>query len=421
MAARTLDGVPIAAARPTPGNERVTALDALRGFALAGVLFANLPLFAGHPYMSDQQLAALPSAGLDAVVHTGMRWLVEDKFMGLFAVLFGAGAALQLARARARGTSGLRLHLRRLGWLLAIGSLHGWLLWSYDVLRFYALWGLLLPLFDRLRSRALVASSLVAGVVVPVVWRGVVVALAQQAPLSAVQTPRPRVLEAFAGGDYLDVLAANWAFDWHLTFSPTQGAYQATILGRMLLGLWLGRRLLAGGLPGPARLRALVLVCLPLGLLGSAVDAGLLALPRTIWRALPVEVGTLCLTLAWLALFLAAWRSPAGWRALSQLAPVGRMSLTNYLSQTAFGLWLFYGFLPGPGLMGEVGAAALVPIWAALFTVQVAISHLWLRRFAFGPMEWLWRSLTYATPQPWRLTDRDAPPVGAAASTSSPG
>ncbi len=415
MGARALD-LSQTVAQPTPGTERVTALDALRGFALAGVLFANLPLFAGHPYMTDAQLAALPTANIDSVAHTAMRWLVENKFIGLFALLFGVGAALQLARARARGARGLRLHLRRLGWLFAIGSLHGWLLWSFDVLRFYALLGLLLPLFDRLRSRALLAASLVVGVVVPIVWRGVAVALAP-----AEQTPHG-VFQSFAAGDYLDVLAANWAFDWHLTFSPTQGAYQATVLGRMLLGLWLGRKLLDSGLPAPSRLRTMALACLAPGLVGSAVFADLLEFPHPVWRALPVEVGTLCLTLAWSALFLAAWQSRAAGSTLALLAPVGRMSLTNYLLQTAFGLWLFYGFLPGPGLMGRVGAAALVPIWAAVFGAQAALSRLWLRYFTFGPAEWLWRSLTYGVPQPWRVRRGTASsPPGPATVTSSPG
>jgi uncharacterized protein len=420
MAHRRVEVLP--ADQPTPASERVVALDALRGFALAGVLFANLPLFAGHPYMTEAQLAALPTATADSAVGAAMRWLVEDKFMSLFAVLFGIGATMQLARAEARGTRGLRSYLRRLGWLLAIGSVHGWLFWSFDILRFYALWGLLLPWLDRLRSRALLAASLLFGLVVPVVWRGVVVAMSPAASPPAAEVPRSHLFEAFAGGDYLDVLAANWTFDWQLTTSATQGAYQATILGRMLLGLWLGRRLLTAGLPTRSRLRAVALVGLPLGLLGSAVYADLLEVPRTFWRAVPVEIGTLCLTLAWLALFLTAWQTPAGGRVLAHLAPVGRMSLTNYLLQTALGLWLFYGFLPGPGLMGEVGAAALVPIWAALFAVQVVGSRLWLRHFAFGPVEWLWRSLTYGTAQPWRPARPPEPPiVGAASATSSRG
>jgi uncharacterized protein len=213
------------------------------------------------------------------------------------------------------------------------------------------------------------------------------------------------VLAAFAGGGYAETVAANWAYDWYLTLSPTQGAYQAAVLGRILIGLWLARRLLAAGVPRPAGLARAALWLLPIGLAGSAVHAGLLEVSReTPWRPLVVEAGTLALTLAYLALFLAAWGSGGrARRALTPLVPVGRMSLTNYLLQTAFGVWLFYGFPPGPGLMGQVGAAALVPIWATVYASQVALSHLWLRRFAFGPAEWLWRALTYGALQPWRL------------------
>ena len=400
--------------RPTPRADRIAALDAVRGFALAGVLFANLPLFAGHPYMTGAQLAALPTAALDTLAHAAMQLLVEDKFMGLFALLFGVGAALQLARARAQGAAGVRLHVRRMAWLFAIGSVHGWLFWSFDILRFYALWGLLLPLFDRLRPRALLAWGLLAGVAVPAAWRAAVAALAPAAPLSSVQVPRPRLLEAFAAGDYLEALAANWAFDWQLTLSPTQGAYQAGVLGRMLLGVWLGRRLLETGLPARGTLLRGIAWTLPLGLAGSAVYAGLLGpRPGTIWRALPVEIGTLALTISYLAAALVVWQSRPAGRPLALLVPVGRMSLTNYLLQTAFGLWLFYGYLPGPGLMGRLGAAALVPLWAAVFAAQVALSHAWLHRFAFGPVEWLWRSLAYGRPQPWRLPAAAAPANGA--------
>jgi uncharacterized protein len=263
-------------------------------------------------------------------------------------------------------------------------------------------------LFDRLRDRALLLSALGLGVVLPGVWRAAGIAL------GASRGTKPDVLAAFATGDFADSVAANWAFDWYLTLGPTQVAYQGAVLGRILLGLWLSRRLLAAGMPSRANLVGAALCLLPVGLVGSAVFAGLLEVAReTVWRPLVVEAGTLALTLACLALFLAAWATRRLARALVPLAAVGRMSLTNYLLQTAFGLWLFYAFMPGPGLMGRLGAAALVPVWAAVFAAQVALSHLWLRRFAFGPAEWLWRSLAYGRLQPWRLPAAAAPAQGA--------
>ena len=180
----------------------------------------------------------------------------------------------------------------------------------------------------------------------------------------------------------------------------------------MLLGLWLARWLTGGHLAARrAALRRLALVALPVGLAGSAVFAGLVEPPAgPVWRTLFAETDVLAFTLGYLALVLLAAGTPAGARLLAPLAAVGRMSFTSYLLQTAFGLWLFYGFLPGPGLIGEVGMAALVPLWAAVFAAQVAFSGVWLRHFAFGPAEWLWRSLTYRRRQPWR-----APAAGTAA------
>ena len=401
--ADTADSLPRGAADgPVREDERIPWIDVVRGFALAGILLANLPLFAGHPYMTAAQRDALPTAEGDHVVGTAVTWLVEDKFMGLFSLLFGVGAALQIARGRARGETGARRYLRRLAWLFAIGAVHGWLAWSWEVLRFYALWGLLLPLCARLRPRPLLALALAAAVVVPAAWRTAlaVLGVAEEGP--AVDALRAEVLAAFAHGDYVAVVAANWAWDWHLTLSPALGPYQVALFGRMLVGFSLGLWLVRGNDPRPL-LRRLLPWCLVAGLAGCAVQAGLVPLPPgTAWRSWPVMVGTLALTLAFLGAVVLALDTGRGRRWLGLLAPVGRMSFTNYLAHTVVGLWLFYGFLPGPGLEGKVGFAALLPLWAAIYGVQVAFSHWWLRRFAIGPCEWVWRSLTYGRLQPWR-------------------
>ena len=395
--------------RPTQGGERLAALDGLRGFALAGVLLANLPLFAGDPYMSDAERLALPTARWDATVGYLLELLVENKFMGLFAILFGVGTALQLERARAAGDLAYRRYWRRLGALLAIGLVHGWLAWCWDILRFYALWGALLPWFARRRQRSVLAAALVVGAVIPALWYGWWVD--PRAPALALPAA---TLAAFAHGSYLEVLAANWAYDWHLTLSPTQGAYQAGVFGRILFGLWLGHWLSRHGTPSPALLRRVALWTLPCGLMGSLLHA---SPPRLGdgggWVAVAVEAGTWSLTLFYLSAVPLVFHGRWGGRWLAVLAPVGRMSLSNYLVQTLAGLWLFYGFLPGPGLIGEVGIAALVPIWLAVFALQVVASCLWLRRFSFGPCEWLWRWATYGAPPPWRRPLAATPAAGA--------
>ncbi|MCA1637794.1 MAG: DUF418 domain-containing protein [Acidobacteria bacterium] len=89
-------------------------------------------------------------------------------------------------------------------------------------------------------------------------------------------------------------------------------------------------------------------------------------------------------------------------------APVGRMALTCFLLQTLFGLWLFYGFMPGPNLMGKIGPLWLILVWVSGYVIQVWFASFWLRHFRFGPAEWLWRSLTYWKIQPLRLAARSA-------------
>ena len=89
-------------------------------------------------------------------------------------------------------------------------------------------------------------------------------------------------------------------------------------------------------------------------------------------------------------------------RAVRALAPLGQMALSWYLMQTLFGIWMFYGFAPGPHLMGRIGAAWIAVIWLVGYGVQVGLANVWMRRFRFGPAEWLWRSLTYWRAQTFR-------------------
>jgi uncharacterized protein len=110
----------------------------------------------------------------------------------------------------------------------------------------------------------------------------------------------------------------------------------------------------------------------------------------------------LALACAYAAGFALLFQRPRWQRILQAFSPVGRMALTNYLLQTVIALWLFYGYMPGPGWSGQVGPVGLVPILIGVFGAQIVFSAWWLRRYRFGPMEWLWRSLTYGRPQPMR-------------------
>jgi uncharacterized protein len=123
----------------------------------------------------------------------------------------------------------------------------------------------------------------------------------------------------------------------------------------------------------------------------------------TLWIA---DAGLVALSGVYVAAIALLLGRPAWHRWLALLAPVGRMALTNYLAHSLVYVALFYGYGSGPGLLGKVGAAFCLLVAVPVFAAQIAFSRWWLSRFRFGPMEWLWRSLTYGVPQPMVLPAR---------------
>lgn len=388
------------------GAGRLAFIDALRGFALFGVFWANLPIFAGLAYMNDEQRTAVFASPLDGFAQFFELFFIENKFMGLFSTLFGISFWLFLSRVTSRGVSATPLFYRRIVWLFAIGLAHGWLLWSFDILRFYALWAVLLPLVVRTPPGRLLAMAVGCAVMAPALVAGAQVWTS--VPADAPVDCDALALAAFTTGRYRDVLAANWAYDWYQTLSVGQIAYQVAVFGRLLLGLYIARTLDLGRLEahGPL-LRRVLLAGAVVGTIGNSVFAwNLLSGPAAtpalaVVRRFVVESGHLGFTLAYASGLALAFQVPRWRRVLGWLAPVGRMALTWYLFQTLLGIWLFYGFARGPALMGQVAPAALVGICLLGFVAQALVARVWLTRFRFGPAEWLWRTLTYWNVQPF--------------------
>lgn len=387
-----------------PTVERLPFIDALRGFALFGVFGANLMIFSGFTYMTEEQKTAVSTTAWDRIVYGLELFFVENKFIGLFSILFGISFWLFLDRARAHGGSATSLFYRRIGWLFLFGALHGWLLWCFDVLRFYALWAVFLPLFVRMPLRRLLVVALSTAVLAAAVIAGVRGWMVR--PADAGPAYDALALAAFSTGDYSEVLSANWKYDWYLTNSIGQVAYQLAIFGRLLLGLYAARALDLANLDRHrAALNTLLFAGTIVGVTGNTVFAGhFLADARgfllPFLRRLVVESGYLGLTLAFASGLALLFMKPRWRRAVRLLVPLGRMALTSYLIQTVLGIWLFYAFAPGPHLMGKIGPAWIALLCVVGYLVQVGLAHAWMRRFRFGPAEWLWRTLTYWQVQP---------------------
>lgn len=387
--------------QPTDGVGRLEVLDALRGFALFGILLANILYWSGWVLGTDAQRIAWAGVDAQAWQYRFHHLFVDGKFYTVFSLLFGAGFALQLDRLVRRGQDGLRIYRRRVLVLLAFGLVHSFVVWDGDILTLYALLGLALPLFRQWSERSLLVVAALLVFVVPPVGASVVDAFGWPADAGAIGLSL-RIAEAL-GADTRPESVLDWVgredlrgwlawvssgplYSWGLRLESWR---IPKVLGIMLLGMAVGRRLADGRLPADRTLlRKVALAGLAVGLPASLAYALRPGLGQTDWSS---QLGTLPLALAYAALFALAW--PWMRRALAPLAAVGRMALTNYLTHSFVGVIVFYGI--GFGLVGQLSLVQIHGFAIALFLLQCAFSQWWLRRHAQGPMEALWRRLTY--------------------------
>jgi uncharacterized protein len=394
------------AARAQPASDRLAVVDALRGFALCGVLLANILYWSGWGMFTEAQRVALAGAAMSQWQWRLHHLLVDGKFYTLFSLLFGAGFALMLERLTRRGHDGLRIYRRRVLVLLGFGIVHCYLVWDGDILMLYALLGLLLPLFHRMRDASLLVAAFLLVFVVP--FAGVALFRTFGWPpdlglyqlsfriggsFGIDQSPAgvlPWMQRTDFNGWLAWILSGPW-FSWGLRLETWR---IPKVLGIMLLGLWVGRRLAAGTLLDDRKLQWQVLaVGTVIGLPASAVYAWTPGLGQSSWPSL---LGTVPLGLAYAAAFVLAWPHARRWLGVFE-AP-GRMALTNYLTHSVLGVVLFYGI--GFGLVGRISIPATYAYATCLFGAQVVFSRWWLARHAQGPMEALWRRLTYGRPVP---------------------
>jgi uncharacterized protein len=399
---------------------RIVAVDALRGFALLGIVIVH---------MVEQYLAAPPPGAwkdfgvfstADRVAQ-GVDWLLfVGKFFPIFALLFGVSFVIQTQRAAARGLPYSARFVWRLIVLLGLGLCHH-ALYRGDILSIYALLGLPLVLFVRASDRVLLGTALLLALGVP---RALTLAWgAATGASSAVAIPGGPELDAYfaalQSGDLRELawrnLREGFAFKMDIQLGVFGRGYQTFAL--FLAGLYLARHgwheTLADRRP---QLRRIVRCGLGMSVAAALLLAGVGALlgapssPEAITRVQAFAFLTLldlfnlglagALAAGFLLLHLR--QRPGRW--LGRLAPVGQTALTVYVCQSVIGTWLLYGH--GLGLVGRIGAATAMGLAIVLFAVQMVIAPVWLQYFRYGPLEWLWRSITNLQAAPVRAARR---------------
>ncbi len=401
--------------RPTPiqTSDRADILDIVRGFALFGILVINIIGFSGYNFFTAEMKQQIVTYPVDKYLSAILTALAEGKFYSIFSLLFGIGFSIIFMRLKAKGISPFSIFYRRLFYLLVFGLIHIYFLWEGDILILYAVLGMLLPLFTNVSDRRLLL-------------------LAVLLILSPIVIDAAKVYFDYRPGEWLENYASSiderngvplddgyrrylyspgsgwvefWNWQQSAMFYRFSGLLEDNripkVLGMFLLGYMAGRNEVYNNISKYGGLLKKVIVYgLIIGIPATLImvytvqtenwwESTRLSLTHTVSYAL----GVVPLALVYVSALSLLWVKRGGRSKLLIFAPVGRMALTNYIMQTVLGILIFYG--GGLSLGGYIGPTYFLPIGILLFIFQVIFSSLWLQHFNYGPLEWLWRVLTY--------------------------
>jgi len=403
---------------PVASPDRVDSLDVLRGVAVMGIFVMNIPWFAmyGSTHFNPTYYGMWDGAGY-AIWYVN-HLFADQKFMSIFSMLFGAGIVLFASRKEDRGEPAGKYHYRRMAWLILFGLAHAYMIWEGDILFLYGVCGMCVYPFRRARPSRLV----VAGVVVLAVGAGLSLGSGISAPYwpeeqrqefidNSWQPPLEKLAEAteaYGGGDYWKQVRYR---------APSVLVTETFVL--LFWGVWragglmlLGMALLKLGVLGAARSRRTYSIMVLTAFAGVAMAA--YEVHENFARdwepfysffigSLYNYFGSILVSSGYIGLVMLACtlRADAFRRVTRPLAAAGRMAFSNYIGQSLIGVFIFYG--TGLGYFNQIGRSGQMAIVVAVWALQLTLSPLWLNRFRYGPLEWLWRVLTYGRRQPFRI------------------
>lgn len=421
---------------PTPETQRIQLLDVLRGFALLGILLMNIPYFS----LPHQQVYDLRLEDEFSGPNYYTFWIINGFFEGtmrsLFSILFGAGCLLLMMRLESResANSAADIHYRRMIWLILFGMVHAYLLqWPGDILYLYGMVGLFLFPIRHWSPKYLMRAVIILVLLLTIKDTGFMYSARseyragmelrdkqekgdsldkeelailekweknrEKSSLDSIRADAAKVKEAVQGSwssSFAEVAPASFKFE-------TKEAYTTLFwdaLLAILFGMWLFK---TGWLTGQKSIKSyftLMVICYTLGIfLGWWQVRGLIA-ANFEWHLFadeviisPYHIRRILTALGHMSLFILIWKSGILKGLLNVLASVGRMAFSNYIGQTIICTIIFYGF--GFGLYGELQRYEIYFVVAAVWVFQMIFSYLWLRKFQYGPLEWVWRRLTY--------------------------
>ncbi|QTD43106.1 DUF418 domain-containing protein [Sporosarcina sp. Te-1] len=374
--------------------KRINVLDALRGFALLGILLVNINFF--NESLLAINYGGLPVEGwLNKTIDTLTVLFVNGKFMLLFAFLFGYGAIILFRNAEAAGKKFTWMFVKRMLALLLFGILHAVFLWYGDILAIYALVGLVFVMFVKRRPKTLLTMSIVFSLLIPVLMSAAML-LGNQAGTEGMEdlyAVDPMELQMFqqqdqqiyGAGNYMEITMKR--IGEYISSFFNMILFLPQILGTFLLGAYFGKRKLLEDIPSKKQFMV------RLGWIGGIVGLAL-TVPRILLDSsnslldiFSIFIGAPLLMLAYVACFTLLYARRPKW--LHLFSYPGKMAFSMYILQSIFCSLIFYSY--GLGLFGTMTLWQTMATAFLLFGLQIVISALWLRRFRTGPLEYVWR------------------------------
>ncbi len=392
---------------PARANDRIISLDALRGFAVLGILIMNIQSFSmiSNAYVNPMAFGDF---------HATNQWFwklshifASQKFMPIFAMLFGAGIVLMNERLALKEISSTALHYRRMMWLMMIGLMHAYLLWYGDILFTYALCGLLVFLFRKMSPAKLLFIGFLFFSMASIIY----LFLGQSIPYWPSEQLEQSVQSWQPSAAAIQTEIENYRGSWIQQMDSrilTALFVQSTMffmkvgwktIGLMLVGMALykwgifsasvsKKSYILGAIAGFA-------IGLPIIIIGikQNFEAHFSFEYSMFFGSQFNYWGSLFISYAYICLIMILFKSNRFLKVKKSFAAVGRMALSNYLFQTIICTFIFYGY--GFGLFGKTNRLEQLVIVIAIWVFQIIVSNIYLKYFRYGPFEWLWRSLSY--------------------------
>jgi uncharacterized protein len=410
-------------AKPTQPGERMMELDVIRGFAILGILIVNMQFFSSaYQYLSRLRINPWTDEG-DQFAKALIDALAAGKFYTMFSFLFGVGMIIFLERARQKGIREVPLFLRRIFVLLLIAVIHAFFIWNGDILFEYAVLAFFLVLFYRAKPWLVLLSAFFFLFLRPVLtaldaYQKITIPIYKSSGLGPklfnVQGLLEQANYAYETGTYWEQVVQR-TIDF-VFYYGTFWALFPIVFAMFLFGVYAAKKRIFHDIEGNLKfIRFVWIGALIVALLTHFLKADLqtsnLHSFRYIYGQWVISLHNPALCFFYVTSILQLMRIQALRQKLVPIAAVGRMAISNYLASSLICTTIFYSW--GFGLFNKVGPAKGLLITFLIYPLLMVFSIIWLRHFRYGPVEWLWRTLTYGKLQNMRLAKKQEVPATA--------